>query len=241
MKLIVVKDYEEMSCRAARIIAAQVLKKSDSVLGLATGSTPIGTYRCLIEFYRKKLLDFRTIKTVNLDEYHGLSQTHPQSFRFFMEENFFQHVNLRTSNIHMPEGKAVDPEQETVRYGKLIDSLGGIDLQMLGIGLNGHIGFNEPDDTFSRTVTCVELTQSTIEAYSRFFENTDDVPRRAYTMGIATIMQAKELLLLASGAEKREIIQQAVYGPITTRVPASVLQLHPNVTVITDESAGALL
>ena len=226
-----------MSRKAANIISAQVIMKPDCVLGLATGSTPIGLYQQLVAWYEKGDLDFSEDRTVNLDEYKGLSRENDQSYYYFMHHNLFDHVNLPAENSHLPNGMEPDSDKECRRYSELIRSMGGVDLQLLGIGHNGHIGFNEPGDAFDNDVHCVDLTQSTIEANKRFFASADDVPKQAYTMGIKTIMQAKKILIVASGEDKADIVRDAFFGPITPKVPASVLQLHNDVTLVADEAA----
>lgn len=231
------KDYADMSRKAANIISAQVIMKPDCVLGLATGSTPIGLYQQLVAWYEKGDLDFSEVRTVNLDEYKGLSRENDQSYYYFMHHNLFDHVNLPAENSHLPNGMELDSDKECRRYSELIRSMGGVDLQLLGIGHNGHIGFNEPGDAFDNDVHCVNLTQSTIEANKRFFASADDVPKQAYTMGIKTIMQAKKILIVASGEGKADIVRDAFFGPITPKVPASVLQLHNDVTLVADEAA----
>lgn len=241
MKILVGKNYEEMSKRGADVLFSQVTLKADSVLGLATGSTPCGIYAQLVKRYENGELDFSLVKTVNLDEYVGLDPKNDQSYRYFMEKNLFSHVNLKSGNTFLPNGLAADPAAECARYDELVASLGGIDMQLLGIGLNGHIGFNEPCDEFVRPTNCVSLTQSTILANARFFTSIDDVPKKAITMGIGTIMLAKRILLAINGENKKEIAKAALFGPITPQVPASILQLHPDVTVVLDEAAAALL
>ena len=231
------KDYADMSRKAANIISAQVIMKPDCVLGLATGSTPIGLYQQLVAWYEKGDLDFSEVRTVTLDEYKGLSRENDQSYYYFMHHNLFDHVNLPAENSHLPNGMEPDSDKECRRYSELIRSMGGVDLQLLGIGHNGHIGFNEPGDAFDNDVHCVDLTQSTIEANKRFFASADDVPKQAYTMGIKTIMQAKKILIVASGEDKADIVRDAFFGPITPKVPASVLQLHNDVTLVADEAA----
>jgi len=227
------KTYRDMSKKAADIIAAQVLLNPASVLGLATGSTPVGTYELLAEYCENGDADFSNVKTVNLDEYYGLDANNEQSYRYFMNKNLFEKINIDISNTHVPNGKAENIDDECRRYEELISSLGGIDLQLLGIGHNGHIGFNEPCDIFPLKTHCVDLGESTINANSRFFKSIDEVPKKAITMGIGTIMKAKMILLLASGEDKKEILKKALFGPITPSVPASILQLHNNLTVIT--------
>ena len=226
-----------MSREAANIISAQIIMKPDCVLGLATGSTPIGLYKQLIEWYQKGDLDFSEVRTVNLDEYKGISRENDQSYYYFMHQNLFDHVNVPEGNTHLPDGMALDPEKECDRYNNLIQSLGGVDLQLLGIGHNGHIGFNEPGDSFDKQVHCVNLTESTIEANKRFFASADEVPRQAYTMGIGNILQAKKILVVANGEGKAEIVKKAFFGPVTPQVPASILQLHQDVVLVADEAA----
>ena len=231
MKIVKAHSYEEMSRLAAGIIGAQVLFKPDCVLGLATGSSPIGAYEKLVDACKSGLLDFSRVKTVNLDEYCGLDAEHPQSYRWFMDKHLFDHINIDRANTHLPDGTAEDLEAECARYEALVDSLGGVDLQLLGIGHNGHIGFNEPQEDFPRQVHPVQLTESTIKANSRLFERIEDVPTRAVTMGLGTIMKARRILLIA-GADKQEIVERSLCGKITPEVPASVLQLHADATVI---------
>lgn len=231
MRMIETKDYEELSRVAAGIIGAQVLLKPDCVLGLATGTSPIGAYQKLVEDCESGLLDFSQVRTVNLDEYCGLPGDSEQSYRYFMDHNLFDHVNIKKENTFLPDGCAPDMEAECRRYEALVSSLGGADLQLLGIGRNGHIGFNEPADDFPARVHQVELTESTIQANSRLFKRIEDVPTRAVTMGIGTIMKAERILLIA-GPEKKEIVEEAIYGKVTPRVPASVLQLHKDVTIL---------
>ena len=240
MKIIRAKDYQDMSRKAANIISAQVILKPDSVLGLATGSSPIGTYKQLIEWYQKGDLDFAEVKTANLDEYRGLTADNDQSYHYFMRVNFFDHINIKPENLNIPDGSNPDAAAECARYDARIRELGGIDLQLLGMGHNGHIGFNEPGPTFAKGTNCVTLSERTIEANKRFFASIDDVPRQAYTMGVGTIMGARKILVVVSGADKAEIVRRAFFGPITTEVPASVLQLHTDVTVIADDDALSL-
>ena len=239
MKIIKEKDYESMSRRTARIIAAHLVIKTESVLGLATGSSPMGTYQHLIDWYRKDYLDFSRVHAVNLDEYKGIAADNPQSYAFFMRNNLFDHVNIRIENTHIPDGLAKDDTVECVRYDDVIERLGGIDLQLLGIGHNGHIGFNEPSEIFEKDTHCVALSDSTIEANSRLFKKVEEVPRFAYTMGIRPILQAKKILLIASGSSKAEIVREAFAGPVTPSVPASILQMHSDVTLVADEEALA--
>lgn len=237
MRIIEAKDYQDMSKKAAAIIAAQVSMKPNCVLGLATGSSPIGTYDQLVEWYEKGDLDFSSVKTVNLDEYRGLTHDNDQSYYYFMHEHLFDRVNIDPANTNVPDGTEPDADKECARYEELIASYGGVDLQLLGLGHNGHIGFNEPADAYTVTTNCVDLTESTIEANKRFFASADDVPRQAYTMGIGTIMKAKKILVVVNGEDKAEIVAKAFFGPVTPNVPASVLQLHPDVTVVCDPAA----
>lgn len=237
MRVYRVKDYDGMSRKAASLLAAQIAAEPESVLGLATGSTPEGTYAYLRKWYEEGSLDFSGIRTVNLDEYRGIQRTSEQSYYYFMRENLFRHVNIKEENTHIPNGEEADAEKVCKEYEAQIQSLGGVDLQLLGIGRNGHIGFNEPSDCFTKTCHCITLTKSTIEANQRFFEKPEDVPEQAYTMGIGTIMKAKKILLLASGQEKAEALSAALFGPVTPTMPASILQFHPNVTVVADEKA----
>ena len=237
MRIYKAKDYEEMSRKAAGIVSAQIIMKPDCVLGLATGSTPVGLYKQLIEWYRNGDLDFSGVRTVNLDEYKGISRENDQSYYYFMHQNLFDHVNIPAGNTHLTDGMEPDSEKECRRYEELIQSMGSVDLQLLGIGHNGHIGFNEPADAFDKLVHCVNLTQSTIEANKRFFASAEEVPRQAYTMGIQTIMRSKKILIIANGEGKADIVRDAFFGPITPMVPASVLQLHNDVTLVADEAA----
>ncbi len=241
MKIYKAKNYQEMSRKAAGLIAAQVLMKPDCVLGLATGSTPIGTYSRLVELYQNGELDFSEVKTVNLDEYKGLSGEHEQSYRYFMTEHLFSKVNIFPENTNIPNGMEPDAETECSYYDALIQSLGGIDLQLLGLGHNGHIGFNEPCEVFAKGTHCVNLTDSTIQANTRFFNSREEVPKQAYTMGIQSIMRAKKILLIVSGRDKAEILQKTLYGDVTPHVPASILQMHSDLTVIADEEACSLM
>ena len=233
------KDYQDMSRKAANIISAQIIMKPNCVLGLATGSTPIGTYDQLVEWYNKGDLDFSEVTTVNLDEYKGLPRTNDQSYYYFMHQHLFDRVNIDPERTNVPNGMEPDAEKECGRYEELIRSLGGVDLQLLGLGHNGHIGFNEPGEAFEKETHCVDLTESTIEANKRFFASADDVPKQAYTMGIKTIMQAKKILIVVNGENKADIVERAFFGPVTPEVPASILQLHNDVTLVGDEAALA--
>ena len=237
MQIYKATDYKDMSRKAANIISAQVIMKPNCVLGLATGSTPIGTYQQLIEWYKKGDLDFSDVTTVNLDEYKGLPRTNDQSYYYFMHQNLFDQVNINPENTHLPNGMEPNSEKECARYESLIHSLGGVDLQLLGLGHNGHIGFNEPGEAFEKETHCVDLQKRTIEANKRFFASADDVPKQAYTMGIKTIMQAKKILVIVSGEDKADIVAKAFFGPVTPAVPASILQMHNDVTLVGDEVA----
>lgn len=241
LKILKGKDYLEMSRIAANIISAQVILKPNCVLGLATGSTPIGTYEQLVKWHKQGDLDFSQVTSVNLDEYRGLDESSDQSYRYFMNEHLFKHVNIDLARTNVPNGKEPDADKECQRYDALIDSLGGVDLQLLGLGNNGHIGFNEPCDVFVKETHCVDLTESTIQANSRFFNSIEEVPTQAYTMGIGNIMLAKKVLIVVNGEGKAEIVKKAFFGPITPQVPASVLQLHPDVTLVGDEAALSLI
>ena len=241
MKVYIGKNYDEMSRIAANVLSAQVMMKPDCVLGLATGSTPIGTYKVLIERCAAGDLDFSQVKSINLDEYVGLSGEHDQSYRYFMNNNLFNHINIDKANTNVPNGLAEDVDAECERYNNVINTLGPIDIQVLGMGHNGHIGFNEPDDHFPLETHKVDLAQSTIDANARFFASADEVPRQALTMGIKTIMQAKKVLVVVSGKDKAEIVKKAFAGPVTPQVPASILQMHPDVILVADEAAASLL
>ena len=231
------KDYEEMSKKAAQIMAAQITLKPNSVLGLATGSTPVGMYRHLTEGNHAGELDFSQVSSVNLDEYRGLSGENDQSYRYFMNTNLFDHVNIDKARTFVPDGLAEDADAACADYNEIICSMGGIDMQLLGIGGNGHIGFNEPADAFAQGTHIVDLTESTIQANARFFESMDDVPKQAITMGVGNIMSADKILLVASGEAKAEALYNSLYGPVTPQVPASILQFHKNVMIVADEAA----
>lgn len=241
MRIYKEKDYTKLSRRAANIIAAQVLMKPDCVLGLATGSTPIGTYKELVSDCEKGDVDFSKVRTVNLDEYKGLPRENDQSYYYFMHDNLFDHVNIDPANTFLPDGTKENAAEECENYEAQIQSLGGQDLQLLGLGHNGHIGFNEPCEEFEKITHCVDLQESTIEANKRFFASAEEVPKQAYTMGIKTIMQAKKVLIVVSGTDKAEIVKKAFFGPVTPNVPASILQLHNDVTIVGDEAALALI
>ena len=241
MVLYQAKDYKDMSRKAANIISAQVIMKPNAVLGLATGSTPVGAYEQLVEWYNKGDIDFSQVTSVNLDEYKGLSGDNDQSYRYFMNTNLFDHVNIDKTRTYVPNGLEEDSDKACADYNEIIRSVGGIDIQLLGIGGNGHIGFNEPGEAFEKETHCVDLTESTIKANARFFESMDEVPKQAYTMGIKNIMAAKKILLVATGSAKADALYKSLYGPITPNVPASILQLHQDVTVVADEDALSLI
>ena len=233
MEIIEVKNYDELSTVNAYLIEKQIKMKEDSVLGLATGSSPVGTYKELI----KRNLDFSKVRTINLDEYRGLAPDNKQSYIYFMRDNLFNHVNIKDENINIPNGLAEEGFEECLRYDKCIEDLGGIDLQLLGLGLNGHIGFNEPNTEFVKGTHVVTLSQSTIDANSRFFENYEEIPKEAITMGIKGIMDAGHIVLIVNGAKKASILKDALCGPITPNVQASILQLHNKVTIVADKEA----
>lgn len=239
MNIIRAKDYRDMSRKAANIISAQILMKPDCVLGLATGSTPLGTYAQLIDRYSKGDLDFSRVSTVNLDEYRGLTKENEQSYHYFMHYNFFRHINIRLDHTFVPDGTQADSERACQAHEDIIHQLGGIDLQLLGLGNNGHIGFNEPGSAFEKETHLVDLAESTILANARFFKKMEDVPTQAYTMGIKTIMQARKILIVVNGSGKADIVAKAFWGPVTPQVPASILQMHPDATLAADEEALA--
>ena len=242
VKIIRTKDYADMSRKAANIISAQVIMKPDCVLGLATGGTPVGTYEKLVERYNEGDLDFSEVTSVNLDEYRGLPKEHPESYWSFMHRNLFDKVNIDPAKINLPDGTNPDAEDACAKYNQIIHAVGGIDLQLLGIGHDGHIGFNEPGEAFELETHCVDLTPATIEANKRFFDGNEDlVPKQAYTMGIRTIMQARKVLMVVNGAGKAEIVKKAFFGPVTPEVPASILQLHPDFILVADEEALSLI
>ena len=236
MNFITVKTYEELSFKGASVIAAQIIQKPNCVLGLATGSSPVGIYKNLVKWNKEGIVDFSKVTSVNLDEYVGLKGDHPQSYRYFMQDNLFDHVNICVENTFVPNGCAEDYEKECADYDRMIADMGGTDLQLLGIGLDGHIGFNEPGDHFDKATRVVDLHPSTIEANARFFNSADEVPKQAVTMGMMSIMRAKKILLIANGTAKKEVLLRAINGPITPEIPASLLQLHPDVTVIFSEN-----
>lgn len=241
MRIIVVDNYEEMSWKAASLVSSQMILKPDSILGLATGDTPLGMYSELIKLYNKKEIDFKEIKSFNLDEYYGIDENNSQSYYYYMMNNFFKHINIPLENINVPNGDAENIERECLRYESEIKKSGGIDIQVLGIGVNGHIGFNEPDVNFEAETHLVNLDDTTIESNSRLFKRREDVPTKAISMGIKTIMYSKRIVLLASGHSKAEAIYKTINGKINPEIPASILQLHQDVTVILDKDAASKL
>ncbi|NFG61092.1 glucosamine-6-phosphate deaminase [Clostridium sp. CMCC3677] len=241
MKILVCENYDKLSEKAAQIIMSQITLKSNSILGLATGSTPIGMYRKLIEMYENKMIDFSEVKTFNLDEYQNLPIDNNQSYHYFMDENLFNYINVKRENIHIPNGMAIDIEKECIEYDDLIKNTGGIDIQVLGIGNNAHIGFNEPTVSFEKKTYVVELEESTRIANARFFNSLDEVPSKAITMGIGSIFESKKIMLLATGGNKAKAIYDTVYGKVTPEVPASILQFHDDVVIILDKEAANLL
>lgn len=241
MRIQIVKDYDTLSKKAAKMLASQVILKPKSVLGLATGSTPIGTYRELISMHKEGVLSFSEAVSFNLDEYYGLDVNDEQSYHYFMKQHLFDGIDIKEENINILNGKAVDVDAECHTYEKNIQDCGNIDIQLLGIGDNGHIGFNEPDEKFGVLTRLVDLEEATIKANARFFDSIDEVPTQAVSMGIKTIMNSKKILLIASGENKAEAIYKMVKGDVTPGMPASVLQLHPDVVVIVDEAAASML
>ena len=241
MLIHVYKDAQEVGKAAAMIVAAEILKKEDCVLGLATGSTPIPTYKEMARMNKEGLIDFSKVRSYNLDEYIGLAPDHVCSYRRFMNEQLFDHINIDKANTHVPCGIGEDHEADAKAYDEAVEAAGGIDLQILGIGHDGHIGFNEPGDEFVSSTNIVTLTDMTIDANTRFFEKRDDVPRQAITLGNRNIMAAKHIILLATGKDKAKAIAEAVKGNITPKMPASLLQVHPNVQFLLDEGAASLL
>lgn len=241
MRIHILKNYEELSKKAAEIIKSQIVLKDDSVIGFATGSTPLGTYKELINMC-KEGLDFSNITTFNLDEYYGLPAKDVNSYHYFMYDNLFNHINVHKKKIHIPDGEAKDVDKFCKEYEESIAKAGGIDLQILGIGKNGHIGFNEPDDNMDVPTHLTDLTEDTINVNSRFFDSIGQVPKQAITMGLGTIMKSKRILLLASGEDKAEIIEKMLKAQVvTTNIPASFLFLHNNVDILVDEKAASLM
>ena len=240
MKVIVVENYQQIGQLGAQIIAGVIKNNPNAVLGLATGTSPIGIYQNLVEMCQKGEISFANVKTVNLDEYVGLDGTHPQSYRYFMNDNLFNHVNIDKANTFVPNGVAENLQEECARYTTLVNNLVQ-DIQLLGIGSNGHIAFNEPGTPFDSTTHVVNLTENTIKDNSRLFEDISQVPTKALTMGIANIMSAKRILIVANGKNKAQAVYDMVKGQVNTTCPASVLQNHPDVTVIVDKDAASLL
>ncbi|HPA94061.1 MAG TPA: glucosamine-6-phosphate deaminase [Petrotogaceae bacterium] len=238
MKILVCKDYEELSRKSAEIIVSQVNQKKDSVLGLATGGTPVGMYQELVKSYREGKVDFGKVITFNLDEYYGVDPKNVNSYHYYMNTNFFDHVNIDRKSINIPNGMSKDIEKECREYDEKIQSLGGIDLQILGVGLNGHIGFNEPARELMSTTHITDLTKETINANARFFEDISQVPTKAITVGMATILRSKKIVVLINGKNKSKIFEKITGKKITTQIPATLLQLHPDVTIVVDEQAA---
>lgn len=241
MEVYVFNNYDEISNFAAKMLVNFINEKPDCVLGLATGETPVGMYKKLIEYNREKIVDFSKVKSFNLDEYRGLSGSHPQSYRYFMNENFFDHINIDKRNTFIPDGTCEDVEKECSDYEDKINEAGGIDFQILGIGSNGHIGFNEPSSELYVYTHLASLTEETRKANSRFFKNVEEVPDKAITVGIGQIMKARRIVLLASGSNKADIIGKLLNGKISTENPSSMLEVHPSVAVIVDKEAAAIL
>ena len=241
MKIICARDYQDMSRKAANLLSAQVIIKENAVLGLATGETVLGIYDQLIQWYEKGDIDFSSASSINLDEYVGLAPDHPNSYHRYMKQNFFSRVNINPDRCHLPDGMTDSIDAECLRYDSLIQSLGGIDMQLLGLGCNGHIGFNEPGEAFEKKTHCVTLSESTRKANSRYFSSLEEVPQQAITMGIKSIMQAKRIVLCASGESKAEILEKVLFGPVTPAVPGSILQMHPQLTVVADAAARRCL
>lgn len=241
MKIIVTETYEEMSREGAKLFAKTIQDKPACVLGLATGDTPIGLYQCLIEEYKKGALDFSAVRSVNLDEYYPLAPEHDQSYRYFMNHQLFDHVNIDKANTLVPDGLTEDVEGFCKAYEAKIDDLGGVDIQVLGIGRNGHVGFNEPGEELIPDTHLTDLTAGTIEANSRFFASVNDVPKQALTMGMGSIFKARKIVVMASGKAKAEAVRAMLSGKITTQCPASLLALHTDVTLICDKDAYSLM
>jgi len=241
LRVVIVRDYDDVSKKAASIIAGQIRSKPNSVLGLATGSTPLGTYKELIKMHRKEDLDFSRVTTFNLDEYYGLGPNHPQSYHRFMEENFFNKINAKKSRVHIPDGLTKNVGEFCLRYEEMIKRCGGIDIQLLGIGRDGHLGFNEPGSSLGSRTRLKTLTEETVRDNARFFSSQEKVPKLAITMGVGTILDAKKLLLIASGEVKAEAVRNSIEGPVTASNTASALQLHPHVICVLDEPASRLL
>lgn len=241
MEVIITSSYEEMSRVSAKIIASEIRRKHDLTLGLATGDTPIGTYEELVRIHQEEGLDFSKIKSFNLDEYIGLAPLHKNSYNFFMRENLFDKININIANVFVPQGNTEDPEEYCKWYEQQIKNYGGIDLQVLGIGRDGHIAFNEPGSSFASRTRVKALHKQTLEDNSRFFTSMDDVPRFAITMGIGTILESRRILLIANGEKKADVVASFIEGPVTSQITASALQLHTDVTVVLDNEAASKL
>lgn len=241
MNVVIVKNYKEISVRATQLVTDQIAKKKNTVLGLATGQTPVGMYQELVRKFQQGEIDFSQVVTFNLDEYYGLSPEHPQSYYYFMWDTFFQYINIKEENVHLLNGDTENIDGECQHYEYLIQKNGGIDLQILGIGDNGHLGFNEPAIGLNSKTHLVNLSEETIQANSQYFNNIQEVPRQALTMGIGTIMKAQKIILLANGRKKAHVIERTINGPVSTEVPATVLQLHNDVTLLIDQEAGSIL
>lgn len=241
MEIVVCKDYNTLGERAAIMFAAQVTEKPESVLGFATGSSPLSTYAHLAKLCEEGAVDFSRVTTYNLDEYYGMGPTEEQSYRKFMNDNLFTKINIKLENTHVLDGLTADPDKECADYEKAIAAAGGIDMQLLGIGHDGHIGFNEPCGEFPGDTHLVTLVPMTLEANARFFKSVDEVPKQALSMGIGTIMRARKIVMVVNGADKAETVRKMVYGPVTPQLPASILQFHSNVTVFLDEAAASRL
>ena len=241
MRVVIVRNYDDVSRKAASIIAGEITSKPNAVLGLATGSTPLGTYKELVRMHRKEGLDFSRVRTFNLDEYYGLAPDHSQSYHRFMEENLFGRVNIKKANVHIPDGLTKDVTAFCRQYEEMIRQSGGIDIQLLGIGRDGHLGFNEPGSSLGSRTRLKTLTEETVKDNARFFSKASEVPRLAITMGVGTILDARKLLLIASGGVKAEAVKASIEGPVTSQVTASALQLHPHVICVLDEPASRLL
>lgn len=237
MKIYKAKDYNDMSRKAAGIISAQIILKPDCVLGLATGSSPIGTYQNLVKWHQQGDLDFSQVTTINLDEYKGLPRDNDQSYYYFMNEHLFSKVNINKDRTFLPDGTEPDSDAACQKYNEIIHATGGADLQLLGLGHNGHIGFNEPSDAFEKETHCVTLSERTIQANTRFFTSEKDVPHQAYTMGIQTIMSARKILVVVSGEDKAAAVKAVCFGPVTPQVPGSILQFHQDAILVADEAA----
>lgn len=241
MNVVIVKNYHELSVKGTQLVADQITNKKNTVLGLASGQTPIGMYEELINMFKRGKIDFSEVVTFNLDEYYGLAPEHPQSYYYYMWNTFFKHINIKKENIYLLNGVTENIMQECNQYEYLIQKNGGIDLQILGIGDNGHLGFNEPAIGLNSKTHLVNLSEETIQANSHYFNNIQEIPKQAITMGIGTIMKAKKIVLLASGRKKSHAIEKTINGPVSTEVPATILQLHPDVKLLIDKEAASQL